>query len=116
MRVIYLPERICPLFCLQKKVFSNQNKDHLGSSYIGYIGLSRQIVATSAKVTPKGSLVGESSQTWTYMIYLLRNYIVIRPDILLEMFCFFVVNRKRGEFFHGGHYFRIEFSDSLSAE
>ena len=25
---------ICPLFCLQKKVFSNQNKGHLGSRYI----------------------------------------------------------------------------------
>ena len=30
---IYL-EPICPLFCLQNKVFSNQNKGHLGSRYI----------------------------------------------------------------------------------
>ena len=33
---IYL-EPICPLFCLQKKVFSNPNKGHLGSRYVLYI-------------------------------------------------------------------------------
>ena len=32
-RYIYL-KPICPLFCLQKKVFSNQNKGRLGSMYL----------------------------------------------------------------------------------
>ena len=30
---IYILEPICPLFSLQSKVFSNQNKGHLGSRY-----------------------------------------------------------------------------------
>ena len=40
---IYL-EPICPLFLVQKKVFSNQNNGHLGSRYaysmyINYVGI-----------------------------------------------------------------------------
>ena len=44
---IYL-EPICPLFCLQNKVFSNQNTGHLGSRYF--------VLRVSHQIHPIGSL------------------------------------------------------------
>ena len=43
---VYL-EPIRPLFCLQKKVFSNQNKGHLGSRYRNQLSYSQMMMRVS---------------------------------------------------------------------
>ena len=52
---IYL-EPICPLFCLQKKVFSNQNKGHLGSRCI-YINILWVLLCSTFIPFPTSGLV-----------------------------------------------------------